>query len=176
MYIKITDAGPVAYSLEQLRRDNPTTSFPQIITDKILADFGVYPYELDSIPDYDARIGYITPGKFINKNGNWVQSWDVIKYTQDELDGRKASLIAEIKVEARRRILEIVPEWKQSNLTARAAELAIKGIENWTEEEHNEYTRGQEIWNQVKRIRIASDAIEAMNPIPADYTSDIYWS
>jgi len=81
-----------------------------------------------------------------------------------------------VKAEAQRRIYAILPDWKQRNLTARAAELAIKGQANWTTQEQAEYTAGQAVWDQIKAIRAASDALEAMDPIPANYTAEVYWT
>ena len=81
-----------------------------------------------------------------------------------------------VKQEASRRIITICPEWKQRNLTARAAELAIKGVTNWTAEEQAEHAAGQAIWDQIKVVRARSDELEAMDPIPADYSSDAYWN
>ncbi|MFN3254043.1 hypothetical protein [Roseibium album] len=81
----------------------------------------------------------------------------------------------EVKEEAKRRILEIAPEWKQRNLTARAAELAIKGTANWNEEEQAEVTAGQAVWDMVKAIRAASDVLEAMKLIPLNFRDDENW-
>ncbi len=81
-----------------------------------------------------------------------------------------------VKAEAAKRILVVCPEWKQRNLTARAVELAIKGASNWTAEEQAELAAGQAIWDQIKAIRAASNALEVMEPIPADFaTNDNYW-
>ena len=81
----------------------------------------------------------------------------------------------DVKAEAMRRILALCPEWRQRNLTARAAELADKGRDNWTAEELAEWSAGAAVWAQIKALRAASDVIEAMDPIPADYTADSRW-
>jgi hypothetical protein len=81
-----------------------------------------------------------------------------------------------IKAEAARRILEICPEWKQRNLTAQAAILAKKGEANWTPEEQAAWDAGEVIWAQIAAIRAKSDALEAMDPIPADFKDDSYWT
>ena len=48
MYIKITETGPVDYSITNLRLDNPNVCFPQQPSDELLADFDVYQlYSLD---------------------------------------------------------------------------------------------------------------------------------
>lgn len=81
-----------------------------------------------------------------------------------------------VKQEASRRILAICPEWKQRNLTAQAAQLAKKGEANWTPEEQAAWGAGEALWNQIAAIRAKSDVLEAMNPIPVDYTLDMYWT
>ena len=73
----------------------------------------------------------------------------------------KARLRARVKAAAAVRILAIVPEWKQRNLTAQAALLAVKGQANWTAEERASFAAGRAIWDRVLAIRLASDKIEA---------------
>lgn len=82
----------------------------------------------------------------------------------------------QVKAEAERRILAIVPAWKQRNLTAQAAILAKIGEVNWTTEQAAAWAAGEAVWGAVAAIRAASDVIEAMNPIPQNYTDDSYWA
>ena len=70
--------------------------------------------------------------------------------------GHVASKVQETKAEANRRILAILPEWKQRNYTARAVEKVASG-----EVGDDEWNAMQTAWRQIKAIRIASDAIEA---------------
>ncbi len=94
--------------------------------------------------------------------------------TQAEID---AALIRQIKAEAYRRIVAILPEWKQRNLTVRAVVLTEKGRVNWTAEELAEWDAGMALWQQVQAIRDASNTLEAMSPIPDDFaTNEVYWS
>jgi hypothetical protein len=79
--------------------------------------------------------------------------------------------VADVKDGAQSLIVAFCPEWKQRNLTARAAELAMKGKENWTAEEQAEVATGQAVWDRIKAIRAASDALEAIDPIPPNYLS-----
>lgn len=81
----------------------------------------------------------------------------------------------QIKAEAYRRIIVICPEWKQRNLTAQASILAEKGRANWTAEELAAWDAGEAIWQSIAAIRAASDQLEAMDPIPDDYTDDKHW-
>lgn len=104
-----------------------------------------------------------------------VQTGQVEILNEDAPDFRKPVTARQVKAEAERRILSIIPEWQQRNLIARAAELAIKGPANWTVNEKAEVTAGQAVWNRVKAIRAASNILEALAPIPMDYESDSYW-
>ena len=83
--------------------------------------------------------------------------------------------VDQVKAEAQRRILTIVPEWKQRNLTARGTVLAKKGEPNWTAAEQTEWDAGEAIWAQVEAIRAASDVLEATAPIPQDFTDNKHW-
>jgi len=128
-------------------------------------------------------------------NGNYKATLDGVEMTVPEAPGNRhyamilesiaagetvtveerVITIQEVKAEAQRRIYEILPDWKQRNLTARAAELAIKGVENWTLEEQAEVAAGQALWDQIKIIRVKSDELESVNPIPVDYIDNKYW-
>lgn len=81
----------------------------------------------------------------------------------------------DVKAEARRRILARLPDWKQANMTARGVELLRKGEVNWTPQEQAEADAITAAWDWVKAIRLASDDIEAMTPIPDDYRDDGHW-
>ena len=88
----------------------------------------------------------------------------------------RAEQVEAVKAEAMRRILAICPEWKQRNLTAQAAILAEKGRASWTADEFAAWNAGKAIWDQIAAIRSRSDAIEALDPIPADFTDDQHWA
>lgn len=176
MYLKLTNGQPETYSIGQLRRDNKNVSFPKSISDDTLARFGVYPYTQQDRPTYDNRTQKIEVGDFIETETGWERSWTIVDKTSEEIAEYDTRMISSVKIEAQRRILSIIPEWKQRNLTARAAELAIKGSVNWTAEEQAEYEAGQAVWDSIKAVRTKSDALESMSPIPEDYTDDKYWS
>lgn len=86
---------------------------------------------------------------------------------------------AAVKTECGRRIYTPFPQWKQANLTARTAELVNKKVEfgalALTPEETVEFAALQSIWDWIKAVRAASDALEAMDPIPLSYQSDQHW-
>jgi hypothetical protein len=100
----------------------------------------------------------------------------IIKNTKPSAEHLRALHSVAVKAEAARRIVAILPEWKQRNLTAQAAILAEKGRANWTADELAAWEAGAALWARVAAIRAASDAIETMEPIPRDVSADDLWS
>ena len=89
MYIKLNN-GQVEkypYSQEQLRADNPNTSFPTTMPDSLLAEWNVYPVQQVEKPqtDHTKNVAEGTPAQ---QDGQWVQVWEVTDATQEEIDQR----------------------------------------------------------------------------------------
>lgn len=82
-----------------------------------------------------------------------------------------------VKNEARRRILARFPEWKQTNMVARSVELqdVWRKVGAWTAEEQAEADALAAAWAWIKAIRLRSDQLEALDPIPEDYAADERW-
>lgn len=127
--------------------------------------YGVYEIEIDLL----VPAGHARTGRELVLGDGVVIERAVYERISD------TQLIAAIKAEAHRRIVELVPEWKQRNLTAQASILAEKGRANWTGQELAAWEAGEAVWAQVEAIRAASDALEAMDPLPTDYTDDKHW-
>lgn len=70
MYIKITNGVPSKYTIGQLRRDNPQTSFPRIIPDSVLADYSVYPCSIVDV-DIDPLVQTKVDGDYTQTNNIW---------------------------------------------------------------------------------------------------------
>ncbi len=84
-----------------------------------------------------------------------------VTHSQYLADVGAKKLIIAAKAEAGRRILEILPDWKQRNLTARAVEIVnAKYDQTATSADLVELSDIAEIFAQVKAIRSASDLIE----------------
>ena len=58
MYVKLTNGQPnqFPYTIDQLRRDNPQTSFPKAIPDWMLRENGVHPVKQTTKPKYDPLV------------------------------------------------------------------------------------------------------------------------
>jgi hypothetical protein len=87
------------YTLGDLRRDNPQTSFPKKIGDAILARYGIYHVMPDPQPDHDPLVQTVVrdaephretavdeeTGE-INETGRWVIGYTVANKPQDQAE------------------------------------------------------------------------------------------
>jgi len=63
------------YSIGQLRKDNPNTSFPKHPTDELLAEWDVYSVTVVQTPSYDSLVQTIEQDEPQKINGAWVVAW-----------------------------------------------------------------------------------------------------
>ena len=88
MYVKITDGTPVPYSLAELRRDNPTVSFPGTFTDALAAEWGLLPLQATPQPDINRLTEDLVEGTPELVNGAWTQVWTVVPLSLAEAERR----------------------------------------------------------------------------------------
>ena len=86
MHLKLTNGTPAKYTLGQLRRDNPRTSFPKLIPDDLLASYDVYPYTRPAAPDYESLSHHVTDGAFEQVDGAWSLPYVVEQLPQDQAE------------------------------------------------------------------------------------------
>lgn len=90
MYIKVTNgAYEKPYSIGQLRKDNPRTSFPKNPSEALLAEWGVFPVSPVSQPSVDHTKNVIEKSP-VKVNGKWTQAWEVANATAQEIEQRIA--------------------------------------------------------------------------------------
>lgn len=96
MYIKIKNGQieQYPYSVQQLRSDNPGTSFPASMTDASLAEWGIYPVKPTQYPqvDHTKDVFELDP---VYENGEWVQVWNTVDASYEDILKRVLDLRAE---------------------------------------------------------------------------------
>jgi hypothetical protein len=116
---------------------------------------------------------------------DWVKCQvkpDGTEFDNYNLDGTPAPdddpTVEEVKLEAGRRILIVCPEWRQRNHIATDLTYAkiIQAGGSLTAEQEESRVAIESVWASVQNIRSKSNEIEAMSPIPQDYTNDSYWN
>lgn len=88
MYVKITNGSvdTYPYSVGQLRRDNPQTSFPKQVPDEMLAEYGVYSVTTESPPSFDIRTQKATQADTPTLvDGSWTLGWTITAKTAEEI-------------------------------------------------------------------------------------------
>lgn len=89
LYVKVIDGEPQGYpiTIERIKKDNPNTSFPEVITTELLAELGYEPVPADPV-----EIMYRPPNtrayllKPMKSNGKWKRMYNFRPYSQRELN------------------------------------------------------------------------------------------
>lgn len=114
MYLKITNGQPEIYSIGQLRRDNPNTSFPARPSDALLAEWDVYPYTVQDQPSVDYMTQTVTPTELAQVDGAWTQGWEVSNLSVEDagrnIRSQRAGLLSQTDWMALSDVT-ITPEW-----------------------------------------------------------------
>jgi len=87
VYVKITsgNVSQFPYTIGQLRRDNPSTSFPQVIPMDILASYEVHPVSVANEPSFNHLSQALTRNSAPTYDGaKWVISYSVSSKTTEE--------------------------------------------------------------------------------------------
>jgi hypothetical protein len=114
-----------------------------------------------AVLDTEQNCSFTDRSPFWEEYQEWLAAGN-IPDPAETLAGVIAVKVLEVKAEANRRIIAIMPDWKQRNSLARAAELSRKEAKNTaTPEEVAELDQLETTWAGIKLIRAASDAIEA---------------
>lgn len=83
MYVKVTNGTPTPYTIGQLRRDNPRTSFPKAISDSTLAEYNVYRVQMTAAPEVDSKTHRLVDS-IENVDGAWTAVWSTQQLPEDQ--------------------------------------------------------------------------------------------
>jgi hypothetical protein len=181
MHIKLTSDGPEIYTIGQLRRDNPNTSFPRRVSDDTLASYGVYPYAVAEKPDHDPATQVIEPGDFVETESGWVRGWTVRDKTADELSQALAQHAQSVKAECRRRILAVCNDAAQTNIAQAGVLYSAMRLNGMSDADalahagliHGDLTRTTEFQNW--RGAMVSNCRAYADDVSLEYLSDDAW-
>lgn len=128
MFVKAINNQVVAYpySVGDLRRDNPNTSFPKTIPPETMAAFNMYPVETGNYPAYDPETQRIehSDQPFLN-NGKWELTKTIVPLTAEQLQDKADAKAAEARRE-RDRLLAETDWWAVSDRTMSADQTAYR--------------------------------------------------
>ena len=109
MFVKATNGqiDKYPYTVGDLRRDNPNTSFPKRISEDVMASFGVFPVGYEAAPDYDPMTHRLQHSDMpVLKDGAWVLTKTVIALTSDQIAARDTSAANDARAQRDRLLAE----------------------------------------------------------------------
>lgn len=91
MHALIEDGGikKYPYTIGNLRKDNPHTSFPRRPSDEMLAEWSVYVVARADRPEVDPITQNLAEGTPVFADGQWQQTWIITDATPEEIAERK---------------------------------------------------------------------------------------
>ncbi len=111
------------YSVGELRRDNPNTSFPKQITEATMAAFGMVAVSERPAPDFDPATHFAEWGPVpVNEDGQWFLLPTVRAMSAEQIADRDAALAASIRLE--RDALLSETDWMALSDVTMTAEMA----------------------------------------------------
>lgn len=100
MQAKITNGAveQYPYSFQQLKNDNPQTSYPSTPSAEGLLSYGLH--EVTAVqPQYDQTTHRVEEATPTLVDGAWTQTWNIIPLTEEELAQREAKRLATLEGE-----------------------------------------------------------------------------
>jgi hypothetical protein len=86
MHVRVTNGHPENYTIGQLRRDNPNTSFPKTIPDALLAEYRIYPVTVLPQPttaEWEVATRTDLPTLV---DGIWTLGWTVTQVPEEKVE------------------------------------------------------------------------------------------
>ncbi|NBU94031.1 MAG: hypothetical protein EBS18_05780 [Actinobacteria bacterium] len=132
-YILATESNIIEYpySVEKLRSDNPQTSFPVVMTDSELAEWGVYSVTEEPAPSFNEANEQLEKAEPRLVNGVWSVGWIVSQASAEEINRRFLLKAASIRKERNQGLAASdhtqLPDWPEGAIEkAKWAELRQK--------------------------------------------------
>jgi hypothetical protein len=113
MYAKLNNGviEKYPYTIGELRKDNPNTSFPAQISQATLAEYGVVTVVVTGQPDYNKITQKCVEGVPSFQNNQWQQTWIVTDASAEEIEQRTNDKANEVRAERDQRLTE--SDWTQ---------------------------------------------------------------
>jgi hypothetical protein len=100
MFVKVTDGlvDQYPYTVGDLRRDNPNTSFPRNVPEARMAQFGVYSVSHQAAPSYNPLTHRLQSSlQPVLVNGAWVITKTIVELTDAQIASNTVSQAANIR-------------------------------------------------------------------------------
>ena len=114
MFVKIEN-GAVSqypYTLEQMRLDNPATSFPKVISQQLRESFGVFDVGYEGAPEYDPTTQrVVTPTIPSLIGGKWTLTKTIEQQTPEQIAINTANKAGQVRSDRNKKLTS--SDWTQ---------------------------------------------------------------
>ena len=164
MYILAPNTYP--YSVAQLRRDNPGTSFPANPSDALLAEWGVFLVTPVDPPPHDVLTETLTEGAPIEIGGGWFQTWTVQPASPQEIVARQEAIRDAMTARVQQRLDDFARTRGYDNIVSACSYATSQHAKYGPEGRYCVQTR-EDTWDVMFSIEAQVQA--GLRPIPMSY-------
>ncbi len=132
-YIDATGRYPI--TADQIKSENPNTSFPQYLQPSDVEPLGYFPVA-DIAPEFNPLTQYLVEGVPIETSNGWIKTFTVVDYTNEEVAAQEAARLAAEEA-ARKASIPVQVTMRQARLALNQANLLYTvdaAIANGTDE------------------------------------------
>jgi len=100
MFVKTTNGqiDQYPYTVGDLRRENPNTSFPKNVPEATMAEYGMFPVGYEAAPEYDPLTHRLQhSSQPVLNDGKWVLTKTVVELTAQQIADRDAAKGKEVR-------------------------------------------------------------------------------
>jgi hypothetical protein len=154
------------YSIGQLRRDNPQTSFPRNPSESLLAQYDVFPVLPTPQPEIDPMAQRIEEATPVLSEGDWLQVWSVIDLTPEEIAQRLLELQQSIVTQTQQRLDDFATTRNYDGILS-ATSYVASTVEKFRLEAEYCVQARDETWSTL--YQILAEVESGQRPIPSSY-------
>lgn len=100
MWVKVLDGQVVGYPYgrRELAVDYPNTSFPETISEELLAEFGIAVVRMQDPPSHSQVLQTCVRVEPVFDGQSWVETWSVEDAPAEEVEARRAALSKQVRL------------------------------------------------------------------------------
>lgn len=169
MYALIVDGVPsrYPYTATDLIRDNPSVSFPSgVLSDALLAEWGVVALVEKPKPAYDSRTQKVVPAAPIQISGKWTERWQVVAMTPEETSQAMQALQASI-VSATEQRLDSFAQTRNYDDIKSASDYAGCSVLKFSVE--GQYCKDKRAETWARMYQLLAEIQSGTRPVPRGY-------
>ena len=116
MFVKATNGtvDQYPYTVGDLRRDNPNTSFPKNVPEITMAVYNMFPVGYEAAPSFDPMTHYVEHSDApVLKDGSWVLTKTVVPLSDEQIAFRNESVASQHRTTRNKLLAD--SDWTQMN-------------------------------------------------------------